>query len=81
MYDEDERIAPRAATTFVQREVDNVFMLSGGKAVVFHLESPLLYSVCLGVLHLCCFLASIVCPSCSPTVTVCRIEGALQGVP
>lgn len=30
MYDEDERIAPQAATTFVQREVDNVFMLSGG---------------------------------------------------
>lgn len=32
LYDEDERIAPQAATTFVQREVDNVFMLSGGIA-------------------------------------------------
>ena len=31
LYDEDERLAPAAATTFVQREVDNVFMLSGGK--------------------------------------------------
>ncbi len=30
LYDEDERIAPNAATTFVQRGVDNVFMLSGG---------------------------------------------------
>ncbi|RMX58996.1 hypothetical protein pdam_00018160 [Pocillopora damicornis] len=31
LYDEDERLAPAAATTFVQREVDNVFMLSGGE--------------------------------------------------
>ncbi len=31
LYDEDERIAPSSATIFVQREVDNVFMLSGGK--------------------------------------------------
>lgn len=31
IYDEDERIAPRVATTFIQREVDNVFMLSGGE--------------------------------------------------
>ncbi len=30
LYDEDERIAPKAATTFIQREVDNVLMLSGG---------------------------------------------------
>ena len=30
LYDEDERIAPQAATTFVQRDVDNVFILSGG---------------------------------------------------
>lgn len=30
LYDEDEYIAPQAATTFVQREVDNIFMLSGG---------------------------------------------------
>jgi len=30
VYDEDERIAPAVATTFIQREVDNVFMLSGG---------------------------------------------------
>ncbi|XP_065826326.1 centrosomal protein of 41 kDa-like [Oscarella lobularis] len=34
LYDEDERIAPNAATTFVQREVDNVFMLSGGLKVL-----------------------------------------------
>ena len=31
LYDEDERVASQAATTFVQREVDNVLMLSGGK--------------------------------------------------
>ncbi|XP_062508203.1 centrosomal protein of 41 kDa-like [Corticium candelabrum] len=34
LYDEDERIASTAATTFVQREVDNVFMLSGGLKVL-----------------------------------------------
>ncbi|XP_078355203.1 centrosomal protein of 41 kDa-like, partial [Oculina patagonica] len=34
LYDEDERLAPAAATTFVQREVDNVFMLSGGLKVL-----------------------------------------------
>lgn len=34
LYDEDERIAPAAATTFVQREVENVFMLSGGLKVL-----------------------------------------------
>ena len=31
LYDEDEKLAAPATTTFVQREVDNVFMLSGGK--------------------------------------------------
>ena len=31
IYDEDERIAPMAATTLVQRGYDNLFMLSGGK--------------------------------------------------
>lgn len=31
LYDEDEKIAPNAATTFVQRGVDNVFILSGGR--------------------------------------------------
>lgn len=35
LYDEDERLAPTAATTFVQREVDNVFMLSGGLKVLY----------------------------------------------
>ncbi|CAF0732433.1 unnamed protein product [Brachionus calyciflorus] len=30
VYDDDERIAPRAATTLVQRGYDNLFMLSGG---------------------------------------------------
>ncbi|XP_032232310.2 centrosomal protein of 41 kDa B isoform X2 [Nematostella vectensis] len=34
LYDEDERLAAPAATTFVQREVDNVFMLSGGLKVL-----------------------------------------------
>ena len=31
VYDEDERIAPQAATTLVQRGYDNLFMLSGGE--------------------------------------------------
>ncbi|XP_029185537.2 centrosomal protein of 41 kDa-like isoform X1 [Acropora millepora] len=35
LYDENERLAPAAATTFVQREVDNVFMLSGGLKVLY----------------------------------------------
>ena len=30
VYDEDETMAPRAATILVQRGYDNVFMLSGG---------------------------------------------------
>ncbi len=30
IYDDDERIAPKAATTFVERGYDNLFMLSGG---------------------------------------------------
>lgn len=30
VYDDDERIAPRAATTLVQRGYDNLFLLSGG---------------------------------------------------
>ena len=30
LYDEDERISTNSATIFVQREVDNVFLLSGG---------------------------------------------------
>ena len=30
LYDEDERISTQAATVFVQRGVDNVFLLSGG---------------------------------------------------
>ena len=39
LYDENERLAPAAATTFVQREVDNVFMLSGGGNFLFCLIS------------------------------------------
>jgi len=30
LYDEDEKIAPIAASTLVQRGYDNVFLLSGG---------------------------------------------------
>ena len=33
LYDNNERIAQQAATVFVQRGVDNVFLLSGGKLV------------------------------------------------
>jgi len=32
LYDNDEKIAPEAAATLVQRGYDNVFMLSGGEA-------------------------------------------------
>ena len=35
IYDEDERIAIKAATTFVQRGYDNLFMLSGGTTKYF----------------------------------------------
>ena len=34
LYDEDERFAPECATIFVQREVDNVFLLSGGIPII-----------------------------------------------
>ncbi|KAF6039829.1 CEP41 [Bugula neritina] len=30
LYDEDERVAPKAATTLVERGYDNLFLLSGG---------------------------------------------------
>ncbi|OON19005.1 hypothetical protein X801_05131 [Opisthorchis viverrini] len=30
VYDEDERLAPRGATTLVQRGYCNIFLLSGG---------------------------------------------------
>ncbi|XP_050411699.1 centrosomal protein of 41 kDa isoform X2 [Patella vulgata] len=35
IYDEDEKIAPRAVTTLVQRGYDNIFMLSGGLKVAY----------------------------------------------
>jgi len=31
LYDEDERIAPRAATIMMERGYTNIFLLSGGK--------------------------------------------------
>ncbi|CAI8015845.1 Centrosomal protein of 41 kDa [Geodia barretti] len=34
LYDDNERMAPQAATVFVQRGVDNVFLLSGGMRVL-----------------------------------------------
>ncbi|XP_028398464.1 centrosomal protein of 41 kDa A-like [Dendronephthya gigantea] len=34
VYDEDERYAPNVATTLVQRDFDNIFMLSGGMKVL-----------------------------------------------
>lgn len=30
VYDDDEKIGPRAATTLVERGYDNIFLLSGG---------------------------------------------------
>ena len=46
LYDNDEKIAPAAATTLVQRGYDNIFMLSGGghSVVVF-----IILSLCLTV--------------------------------
>ncbi|XP_046356305.1 centrosomal protein of 41 kDa-like isoform X2 [Haliotis rufescens] len=35
LYDEDERLAHDAATTFVQRGYDNIFLLSGGLKVAY----------------------------------------------
>ena len=35
LCDMDESIAPQASTLFVQKDVDNVFMLSGGMRVLF----------------------------------------------
>lgn len=35
VYDDDERIAPKAATTLVQRGYDNLFLLSGGLKLAF----------------------------------------------
>ncbi|KAK4470808.1 hypothetical protein MN116_006328 [Schistosoma mekongi] len=37
LYDEDERLAPRAATTLVQRGYCNLFLLSGGLKVAWKL--------------------------------------------
>lgn len=31
LYDDDERIAPQAATVMVERGYNNIFLLSGGK--------------------------------------------------
>ncbi|VDP78766.1 unnamed protein product [Schistosoma mattheei] len=36
VYDEDERLAPRAASTLVQRGYCNLFMLSGGLKVSYY---------------------------------------------
>jgi len=35
LYDNDEKVAPAAATTLVQRGYDNIFMLSGGEYFTF----------------------------------------------
>ena len=35
LYDDDERIGPKAATTLCQRGYDNLFLLSGGKYSIF----------------------------------------------
>jgi centrosomal protein CEP41 len=35
VYDEDETIAPQVTTNFIQKDVDNVFMLSGGMKVLY----------------------------------------------
>ncbi|XP_067933943.1 centrosomal protein of 41 kDa A-like [Watersipora subatra] len=37
VYDEDERVAPKAATTLVERGYDNLFLLSGGLKVAARL--------------------------------------------
>ena len=35
VYDDDEKIAPKAATTLVERGYDNLFLLSGGELLSF----------------------------------------------
>ena len=42
LYDEDERLSTNAATIFVEREVENVFLLSGGLSVAFISEQHML---------------------------------------
>ncbi|XP_041350057.1 centrosomal protein of 41 kDa-like [Gigantopelta aegis] len=37
IYDEDEKIAPKVCTTLIQREYDNIFLLSGGLKVAYRL--------------------------------------------
>ena len=37
LYDDNERIAPQAATVFVEKGVENVFLLSGGDPFVLSL--------------------------------------------
>lgn len=54
LYDEDERIATNSATIFVQREVDNVFLLSGGMKVLSKRFPG-------------CFISGLLPESCLPT--------------
>ena len=35
LYDEDERLAPLAATTLVERGYENLFLLSGGQSILY----------------------------------------------
>ena len=43
VYDDDESIASRAATTLTQRGYDNVFMLSGMKNIHQRIPSKILF--------------------------------------
>jgi len=65
IYDNDEKIAPGAATTLVQRGYDNIFMLSGGEHWHFILStiSWMLWcvSVCLGFIILDAMCAWLPC--------------------
>ena len=60
VYDLDEKIATRAAETFVQRGVDNVFLLSGGTTIL-----PLPESVTFCVLFTCTWIGGRHCTSCT----------------
>ena len=46
LYDDNERMAPQAATVFVQRGVDNVFLLSGGLTLYITLQPTHVLIIC-----------------------------------
>jgi len=58
LYDNDEKIAPAAATTLVQRGYDNIFMLSGGEYFTLYVTGKKDFVMGLLHVHLCNFYCS-----------------------